>query len=105
MSEKCLFDTFFVCSMRAETVNTRLYIGVLHQRDEDDDFVDIKFITLSKDVADNELIKIKLYAVTTLRLKSVVDRENYILYKSSNERSVLEAFVVERIIVMKKNGN
>ena len=60
MSERVLFGTFLYICMRAETVNARLYIGVLHQRDEDDDFVDVKFITLSKEVADNELIQIRL---------------------------------------------
>ena len=105
MSERVLFGTFLYICMRAETVNARLYIGVLHQRDEDDDFVDVKFITLSKEVAENELIQIKIYGVKTLKLKCVVDRENYILYKSLDERSVLEAFVVERILVVKKNGN
>ena len=91
--------------MRAETENIMLYIGVLHQRDEDDDFVDIKYITLSKDVAYAELMQVKIYATKVLKLKCIVNRDNYVLCESLNERSVLEAFIVERILVVKKNGN
>ena len=89
--------------MRATTVNVVLFIGVVHQRDEEEDFVDIKFITLSENVAVEELKQVKQYARKILKYKCAVERENYILYKSLDEKNMLEAFIVERIIVVRGN--
>jgi len=89
--------------MKAKTVE--LYIGVVHQKDDEDDFVDIKFISLSKEQANIELLEVKEYAIKVLRLKCVVSRTDYVLFKSSNERSMLEAFYVERLIIVKGDSS
>ena len=102
MSEMYSLARFLMCLMRAETINVVLFIGVVHQRNDDEDFVDIKFITMSNETAIDELKQIKTYAVKTLKLKRTIERENYVLYKSINESEMLEAFIIERILVMRK---
>lgn len=91
--------------MREYKASVVLYVGVLHLRDEEDDFVDIQFITTSKDKADDELNQLRVYATKTLKLKCVVERDDYILFKSPNERTMLEAFAVERLLIMKERKN
>ena len=83
------------------TTNLVLFIGVIHQRTDDDDFVDIKFITTSDETAIDELNQVKIYATKTLKFKKHIERENYILYKSKDEREMLESFIIERILVVR----
>lgn len=85
--------------------NKTLYIGVLYQKDETEDFVDILFVTMSQIVVNKEMENIKKYAQNTLKLKCEVNEEGYKIFKSINERSVLEVFVVERILVVGNNGS
>ena len=81
--------------------NITLYIGVLHQKNDEEDFADIKFITMTKEEANQELIQVKQYAIKTLRLMCIVDKEDYVLFKSIDETSILESFYVERILIIK----
>ena len=81
--------------------NITLYIGVLHQKNDEEDFADIKFITMTKEEANQELIQVKQYAIKTLRLMCIVDKEDYVLFKSIDGTSILESFYVERILIIK----
>ena len=78
-----------------------LCVGILHQVDSEEDFVDIIYITIDKDEANREILKTKERATKTLRLKCVIEREDYILCLSLDEKKRLEAFYVERIIIIK----
>ena len=78
-----------------------LYIGVIHQKNDEEDFADIRFITLTKDEANKELIQVKQFAVKVLRLKVIVENEDYIYCQSIDETSSLESFYVERMLIVK----
>ena len=81
--------------------NITLFIGVIHQKTEEEDVADIRFITMTKEEANHELSQVKEYAVKVLRLMLKVDNEDYVLLQSMDETSMLESFYVERLIIIK----
>ena len=81
--------------------NIALYIGVVHQKNHKDDVADVRFISDSRENANQELIKVKEYAIKVLRLKVVIDDEDYILCQSIDEAETLESFYVERILIIR----
>ena len=81
--------------------NLTLFIGVIHQKSDEEDFADIRFITMTKEEAKNELIQVKQYAVKALRLKVIIENEDYIFCQSIDESSSLESFYVERLLIIK----
>lgn len=85
--------------MKRKTIT--LFVGIIHSNTNDDDFADIRFITLSEEEAKKELENVNDYAVKILRLKCIIKRENYILCKSIDETNFLESFYVERIVIIK----
>ena len=74
-----------------------LFVGILHQVDSEEDFVDIFFLTIDKDEANREILKTKERATKTLRLKCVIEREDYILCLSLDEKKRLEAFRILKL--------
>ena len=85
--------------MKRRTIT--LFIGVIHQKNDAEDYADIKFITMTKEEANQELKQVKDYAVKVLRLMIKIENEDYILLKSIDENSILESFYIERIIIIK----
>lgn len=81
--------------------NITLFIGVVHQKNDEEDVADIRFITMTKEEANHELSQVKEYAIKVLRLMLKIENEDYILLQSMDESSVLESFYVERLIIIK----
>lgn len=80
---------------------TTLYIGIIHQNDGEDDFADIRFLTTTVEEAMEELLKVKDYAMKQLKLKCITERDDYLLLKSIDGSIVLEAYYIERILIMR----
>ena len=98
------FGTFFhMFEMKRTTIT--LYVGIIHQNDGEEDFADIRFLTTTKEEAKSELLKVKEYAIKQLKLKCVADREDYLLLKSIDESITLEAYYIERILIMRGGNN
>lgn len=74
---------------------------MIHQKDDDDDFADVKFITMSKETANEEIQRTKDRAIKVMRLRCVIEREDYILCKSLDQKRMLETFYVERVLIIK----
>lgn len=83
---------------------TTLYVGVIHECDGEEDFVDVRFLTTTIEEASAELKKVKEYATNELKLKIEKEREDYILLKSIDKKIMLEAFYVERVLIL-RGGN
>ena len=81
--------------------NLTLFIGVIHQKSDEEDFADIRFITMTKEEANNELLQVKQYAIKVLRLKVITENEDYIFCQSIDESNTLESFYVERMLIIK----
>lgn len=81
--------------------NITLFIGVIHQKNDEEDFADIRFITMTKEEANNELLQVKQYAIKVLRLKVITENEDYIFCQSIDESNTLESFYVERMLIIK----
>lgn len=81
--------------------NITLFIGVIHQKNDEEDFADIRFITMTKEEANNELLQVKQYAIKVLRLKVITENEDYIFCQSIDESNSLESFYVERMLIIK----
>lgn len=77
----------------------------MHQNDHNDDYADIKFMSDTKEQANQEILKVKDYAIKVLRLKCVIENDDYILCKSINEEEMLESFYVERVLIIRGNSN
>lgn len=98
--QRCpLWHVFCIVQMKRR--NLTLFIGVIHQKSDEEDFADIRFITMTKEEANNELIQVKQYAIKVLRLKVVIENEDYIFCQSIDETSTLESFYVERMLIIK----
>ena len=85
--------------------NITLFIGVIHQKNDEEDIADIRFITMTKEEAKSELSQVKDYAIKVLKLMLKIDNEDYILLQSMDESNMLESFYVERIIIIKGDNN
>ena len=56
---------------------------------------------MTKEEATNELMQVKQYAIKVLRLKVVIENEDYIFCQSIDETSTLESFYVEWMLIIK----
>lgn len=78
-----------------------LFVGVIHHKNDDEDFADVRFITTEEFDAKQELIQIKEHGIKYLRMKCISETENYIMLKSNDEKQMLESFYVERALIIK----
>ena len=89
------------CIVQMKRRNLTLFIGVIHQKNDEEDFADIRFIAMTKEEATSELMQVKQYAIKVLRLNCIIEKEDYIFCKSIDESNTLESFYVERMLIIK----
>ena len=79
--------------------STSLFVGIIHQKDDKDDFVDVRFITINEKQAQIEMTIAKEYAIKKLKLKCVIERDNYAFFISNKKMKTYEVFYIERLII------